>query len=109
MAASYDVSVTVESDHWGNLLVDMPYTPGYSPVTSGPPDNWDPGDPGDWDLSKAKVTFLDLNIGKTYPINRLAPRVFEYLDNWLYHNADKWQPEVEGGYDDYDDYYDDGY
>lgn len=106
--STYEVSVTVPDSTWGNLLVDMPYTPGYAPITHGGPDSWDPGDPGDWDLDKAKITFLDLNIGKTYSIKKLAPRVYDFVDTWLDNNQDKWQPEVEEPYeDDYDDYFDD--
>lgn len=102
---SYIVSVTVPTDYWGDILVDFPYTEGYSAITSGPADNWDPGDAGDWDLNNAKVTFLELNMAKSYELKKLAPRVSEAIDSWLDKNIEKWQPEVEEPFDYEDDDY----
>jgi len=92
---TYDISVTLESDYWGNLLIDMPYKSGYPATLYGGPDNWDPGDPGCYDLNKAKVTFLDVNIAKSYPIKELSPRVFKYVDEWLFNYPERWQSQID--------------
>lgn len=35
--------------------IEADYTPGYPANTSGPPDNWDPGSPAEWNDVKAFV------------------------------------------------------
>lgn len=100
-----NICISIDTDHWGELILECPFKEGTPPTVGGPPDCWDPGDPGEVDLQKAEVTFV--NLKKTFALKKLSPRMFDFIDEWLYNHPNELQECIDAHY--CDDYYDDDY
>lgn len=67
-----------------DLVVDTHcgYDPGYPPVTSGPPDNWDPGTGPEFDWTGTEITAIRMYSDKTKEQQTLTLDAPIPLDIW---------------------------